>query len=167
MVLAVWPAGGAWGWPAWFADSPQTPLPAVVRVIAAERDGASLGSGCLVAVDAQHGLVVTNWHVVRDATGPITVVFPDGFRSGAVLLRTDHDWDLAALAIQRPSVGPMVLSTEPPRPGEILTIAGYGSGSYRAAAGGAPSTCRRAGICPTRWSSWTCPPDWATRAGPS
>jgi hypothetical protein len=135
MTLALWPADGAWGWPTWFADSPQPPHPAVVRVIAAERDGSSLGSGCLVAVDTQHGLVVTNWHVVRDATGPITVVFPDGFRSGAVVLRTDHDWDLAALAIQRPSAAPMVLSTEPPRPGEILTIAGYGSGSYRAAAG--------------------------------
>ena len=94
-----------------------------------------MGSGSLVAIDASHGLVVTNWHVVRDAAGPITVVFPDGFRSGAVLLRTDRDWDLAALAIQRPNAQPIMLSTEPPRPGEVLTIAGYGPGTYRAVSG--------------------------------
>jgi S1-C subfamily serine protease len=58
------------------APAAQTPHPAVVRVIAAEPNGASLGTGALVAVDEAHGLVVTNWHVVRDATGPITVVFP-------------------------------------------------------------------------------------------
>lgn len=122
--------------PATAAPAAQTPHPAVVRVIAAERDGASLGTGVLVAADEAHGLVVTNWHVVRDATGPITVVFPDGFRSGALLLKTDHDWDLAALAIQRPPAQPLPLATEPPRPGEPLSIAGYGpEGIYRVVGG--------------------------------
>jgi hypothetical protein len=108
----------------------------VVRVIAAEHDGASMGSGSLVAVDANHGLVVTNWHVVRDATGPITVVFPDGFRSGALVLRVDREWDLAALAIQKPNVQPIRVSTDTPQPGEPLTIAGYGpDGMYRAVGG--------------------------------
>ena len=138
-VLATWiallPASTAWAWPSFLAETPQIPHPAVVRVIAAETDGASLGSGSLVAVDANHGLVVTNWHVVRDATGPITVVFSNGFRSGAIVLRTDRDWDLAALAIQRPNVQPLLISTEPPRPGDVLTIAGYGSGAYRALSG--------------------------------
>jgi hypothetical protein len=129
------PAATAWGWPSFLAETSQSPHPAVVRVIAAESDGASLGSGSLVAVDANHGLVVTNWHVVRDATGAITVVFPNGFRSGAIVLRTDREWDLAALAIQRPNVQPLLVSTEPPRPGEALTIAGYGPGPYRALAG--------------------------------
>jgi len=88
-----------------------------------------------VAVNESSGLIVTNWHVVRDAAGPIVVFFPDGFRSGAYLLRTDRDWDLAALAIWRPSVPPIPLSNEAPRPGEEVTIAGYGSGSYRAVTG--------------------------------
>jgi hypothetical protein len=118
------------------APKAQVPQPAVVRVIAAENDGASMGSGSLVAVDTNHGLVVTNWHVVRDATGPITVVFPDGFRSGALILRVDRDWDLAALAIQKPNVQPIRVSTETPQPGEPLTIAGYGpDGVYRAVGG--------------------------------
>ena len=123
-------------WPSTAAPAAQIPHPAVVRVIAAEQDGALLGTGALVFIDEAHGLVVTNWHVVRDATGPITVVFPDGFRSGALLLKADRDWDLAALAIQRPRVQPLPLATEAPRPGEPLSIAGYGpEGAYRAVMG--------------------------------
>ncbi len=109
--------------------------PAVVRVVATDRDGFSLGSGTLVAVSEHHGLVVTNWHVVRDAAGPIAVVFPNGFRSQALVLKTDPVWDLAALAIWRPNVEPVPLSNTAPRPGEPLTIAGYGSGQYRTITG--------------------------------
>lgn len=119
------------------ASSSAEPHPAVVRVLTRDRDGASsLGSGVLVAVSGQHGLVVTNWHVVRDAVGAVTVVFPDGFRSGATVLRTDRDWDLAALAIWRPDAEPVPLSALAPQHGEPLTIAGYGpSGQYRAVTG--------------------------------
>ena len=135
ILVVIYPAVAA-AWPLPIAPSAQIPHPAVVRVIAAEPDAESMGTGALVAVDAAHGLVVTNWHVVRDATGSITVVFPDGFRSGALVLKTDRDWDLAALAIQRPRVQPLPLAIEPPRAGEPLSIAGYGpEGVYRAAAG--------------------------------
>ena len=115
--------------------SPEDAHPAVVRVIARDRNSTSYGSGALVAVSETHGIVVTNWHVIRDATGPIRVVFPDGFDSGATVMKVDRDWDLAALAIWRPNARPIALATRPPRPGEILTIAGYGRGWYRAAAG--------------------------------
>ncbi|MEI8372655.1 MAG: serine protease [Planctomycetota bacterium] len=136
-VLVAFCPAIAMAWPSLVAHSAQPTHPAVVRIIAAEQNGASsLGTGALVAVDEAHGLVVTNWHVVRDATGPITVVFSDGFRSGARLLKTDRDWDLAALAIQRPQVQPLPLATEPPRPGEPLSIAGYGpEGAYLAVTG--------------------------------
>jgi hypothetical protein len=135
VFLALFPTA-ALAWPTMLAPTTQVPQPAVVRVIAAESDGASMGSGSLVAVDVNHGLVVTNWHVVRDATGPITVVFPDGFRSRALVLRVDRDWDLAALAIQKPNVQPIRVSTETPQRGEPLTIAGYGpDGVYRAVGG--------------------------------
>ena len=113
----------------------QRPHPAVVRVIAPERSATSAGSGALVAVNERHGLVVTNWHVVRDATAPVMVVFPDGFSSFARVLKTDRDWDLAALLIWRPKVEPIPLADAAPRRGDALTIAGYGSGSYRAVAG--------------------------------
>ena len=121
--------------PPFGANTAGQPHPAVVRVIVPEGAGMSLGSGALVAVTDKLGLVVTNWHVVSDAKGQIVVAFPDGFRSGATLIRTDRDWDLAALAVWRPGVDPIPLATRPPQPGEPLTIAGYGSGRYRAVTG--------------------------------
>jgi hypothetical protein len=107
----------------------------VVRVVVPERGAMAYGSGALVAARGQHGLVLTNWHVVRGATGPIHVHFPDGFYSRAVVLRADRDWDLAALRIARPRVRPIALANRAPQPGEPLTIAGYGSGQYRVATG--------------------------------
>jgi hypothetical protein len=117
------------------APRQQPAHPAVVRVIVAERGTVSYGSGALVGVDQTLGLVVTNWHVIRDAAGPIMVVFPDGFRSTATVLAADRHWDLAALAIRRPRVQPIGLASDTPRRGDLLTIAGYGPGSYRASAG--------------------------------
>lgn len=122
-----------------YAPAPTGPTarihPAVVRVITPLRDGMALGSGTLIAVNDTQGLVISNWHVVEGAAGPISVLFPDGFSSTAVVLKTDRDWDLAALLIRRPNVEPVPLATYAPRRGEVLTIAGYGGGTYRAAAG--------------------------------
>lgn len=119
----------------WSGLGADQPHPAVVRVVVSEGQTMSLGSGTLVAARGRHGLIITNWHVVRDARGPINVIFPDGFRSGASVLATDADWDLAALAIWRPNVEPVRLSPRPPQLDEELSIAGYGSGKYRSASG--------------------------------
>ncbi|MEN6450666.1 MAG: serine protease, partial [Thermoguttaceae bacterium] len=135
VIFVVFAASSASAEPGAWAVSSYQPHPAVVRVVAPERDGMSLGSGSLVAVNEHFGLVLTNWHVVRDAAGQVGVLFPDGFRSAATVARVDRDWDLAALVIWRPKVQPISLSSQAPRPGEMLTIAGYGSGSYRAASG--------------------------------
>jgi S1-C subfamily serine protease len=113
-------------------QAPATPPhPAVVRVIVPERNGASYGSGTLVDVRDEFGLVVTNWHVVCDLAGAPTVVFPDGFRSAAQVVKVDREWDLAALVIWKPRVSPVPLAERAPRPGEKLAIAGYGGGPYR------------------------------------
>lgn len=109
--------------------------PAVVRVVTPLSDGTSYGSGTLVGHTQQLGLVVTNWHVVRGATGTIMVLFPDGFHSAARILKTDQEWDLAALAIWRPNVQPVPVAAYTPQRGEFLTIAGYGSGWYQASTG--------------------------------
>jgi hypothetical protein len=95
----------------------------------------SFGSGTLVDVRDQFGLVVTNWHVVRDSRGTVEVVFPDGFRSHARPLKVDSNWDLAALVIWRPQIEPVKIARQPPRPGDPLTIHGYGRGQYRIATG--------------------------------
>jgi S1-C subfamily serine protease len=111
------------------------PHPSVARIIVPEDGATAYGSGTLVGVRDQHGLVVTNWHVVRDAVGLVEVVFPDGFRSHARPLKVDSDWDLAALVIWRPNMEPVKIATQPPRPGDLLTIHGYGRGKYRIATG--------------------------------
>jgi serine protease Do len=116
-------------------SAPQTPHPSVARIIVPERDGVAYGSGTLVDVNDRYGLVVTNWHVVEAAARDITVVFPDGFRSAGYVLKTDRDWDLAAVAIWKPKTLPVRLANEAPKPGELLTIAGYGSGDYRTSTG--------------------------------
>jgi S1-C subfamily serine protease len=114
---------------------PATPHPAVARIIAPEHGATAFGSGTLIDVRDQFGLVVTNWHVVRDAVAAVEVAFPNGFRSHARPLKVDQDWDLAALVIWRPTIEPVPLAAQPPRPGDVLTIHGYGQGPYRIATG--------------------------------
>jgi hypothetical protein len=111
------------------------PHPAVARVIVPEGDATSYGSGTLIDARDQFGLVITNWHVVRDAQGPVEVLFPGGYRSKARALKVDADWDLAALVIWRPPIEPVRLSVAAPQPGDQLTICGYGQGMYRSATG--------------------------------
>jgi len=111
------------------------PHPSVVRIIAPEGNATSYGTGTLVDVRDRYGLVVTNWHVVCDATDPVEVCFPDGFRSRARALKFDPDWDLAALVVWRPAAKPVAIADQPPQPGDALTIHGYGRGQYRVAHG--------------------------------
>lgn len=109
--------------------------PAVARIVAPGEGSISYGSGTLVYANDQYGLVVTNWHVINEVTGPISVHFPDGFYSLGTVQNVDRDWDLALIAIRKPTASPVALAAKAPQPGEILTIAGYGSGYYRAASG--------------------------------
>lgn len=112
------------------------PHPAVARIVVPEQGAISYGSGTLIDVRDNFGLVITNWHVVRDASDTIEVVFPDGFTSKARALKVDADWDLAALVVWRPKhIEPVSIAAEAPRPGDGLTICGYGQGNYRCATG--------------------------------
>jgi hypothetical protein len=121
-----------------FADyllSGQTPHPAVVRIVAAEQGAASLGSGVLVDANHEQAIVLTNWHVVRDSRSAVLVQFPDGFQTAGTVVRMDEAWDLAAIVIWKPPAIPVPLAATPPNPGDLLTIAGYGRGPYRAQTG--------------------------------
>ncbi len=110
--------------------------PAVVRIDVHGRDGVVYhGSGTLVAVSGQGGIVVTNWHVIRDGIGDIFARFPDGFVANATVIKVDKTWDLAALVIVRPNVQPVEISANIPKIGDALTIAGYGRGTYRHSSG--------------------------------
>src|SRR5262245_21583518 len=133
---ALWPFSSPRSHAIYDSDGgPVTPHPAVARIIVPEGDSTAYGTGTLVGVREDRALVVTNWHVVHDSKGIVEVVFPNGFRSRAKPLKVDSDWDLAALVIWRPPIDPVKLSTDPPRPGDALTIHGYGQGQYRIATG--------------------------------
>lgn len=109
----------------------QTPHPAVARIIAPEQSSTSLGSGVLVDINRNQGLVLTNWHVVRESRSAVLVQFPDGFQSAGTVVRWDEAWDLAALVIWKPTATPVPIAGAPPAVGEPLTIAGFGRGPYR------------------------------------
>lgn len=108
-----------------------TPHPAVARIVAPEQSSTSLGSGVLVDVNRNQGLVLTNWHVVRESKSAVLVQFADGFQSAGTVVRWDEAWDLAALVIWKPKATPVRLAETPPAIGDMLTIAGFGRGPYR------------------------------------
>jgi len=150
-TLAIFSTGSAiaqqswWGWgfggnptASWSAENladymytGHTPHPAVARIVAPESSGASLGSGVLVDVNQSQGLVLTNWHVVRDSKSAVLVQFPDGFQSAGTVVRWDEAWDLAAIVVWKPAAMPIPVAEAPPQIGERLTIAGFGRGVYR------------------------------------
>ncbi|MFM7205235.1 MAG: serine protease [Planctomycetaceae bacterium] len=157
LAVAAWAATASaqqsswWGWSLGFGGNPtanwstehladymytgHTPHPAVARIVAPESGGASLGSGVLVDANRTQGLVLTNWHVVRDSRSAVLVQFPDGFQSAGTVIRWDEAWDLAAVVVWRPAATPVPIAAAPPQIGERLTIAGFGRGVYREQAG--------------------------------
>lgn len=106
------------------------PRPAVARITAAEGPSKISGSGVLVT-SGTGVVVLTNWHVVRSHRHSLTVTWPDGSSSPAKVIASDDAWDLAALAVTRPSAMPVAIAAAAPKLGEPLTIAGYGpEGKY-------------------------------------
>jgi hypothetical protein len=79
--------------------------------------------------------VLTNDHVIRDSRSAVLVQFPGGFQSAGTVIRWDEAWDLAAIVIWRPPATPVAIADAPPVPGEQLTIAGFGRGTYREESG--------------------------------
>jgi hypothetical protein len=137
ILLALSHAREAWG-----QSSPNAaavplgqPHPAVARIRSLESNATSFGSGTLIYRQAKQGILITNYHVIKDAQDDILVTFPSGFRSSAKVVATDPRWDLAALLIWAPEIQPVVITDNPAKPGDTLTIAGYGSGRYQASSG--------------------------------
>ena len=131
----------------------------MARIIVPERQGTAFGSGTLVDVNSQYGLVITNWHVVEAANGQIMVQFPDGFRSPGEVLKSDRDWDLAALRIQRPNVQPVRLSPKAPARVKLCRLPATDRAPIAPSAGGALSTLHQARTSPSKW--------WNSRPAPA
>ena len=119
-------------------EGESTPIASVVRLIAFEKTGQSFGSGSYIGNFGEYGLILSNWHVVKDSDGLVHIHFPNGFSSfGAVIDFDDEKWDLATIVISKPPSGvvPIPIAQRFPVPGEPLWIAGHGSGIYRLAGG--------------------------------
>ncbi|MDR0869650.1 MAG: trypsin-like peptidase domain-containing protein, partial [Planctomycetaceae bacterium] len=114
-----------------------SPLPNVVRVVAFDKHGQSLGSGSYIGNYGEYGLILSNWHVTDKTEGLVHIHFPNGFSSYGAVIQADTLWDLTLIVISHPpqSVPRLPVSSSEPKPGDALRIAGYGAGSYRIAGG--------------------------------
>ena len=113
------------------------PITSVVRLIAFEKGGQSFGSGSYIGNSGEYGLILSNWHVVKDGDGLLHIHFPNGFSTFGAVIDSVEKWDLAIIVVSKPpsNVVPLQISRSIPVPGEPLWIAGHGSGSYRLAGG--------------------------------
>ena len=116
-------------------------LPAVVWIQSARKNGSTSGSGSLV--DAERGLVLTNYHVVED--NPRATVFFPLFRDGKAVAEKSYyrdraarlgvaarvvvasrTTDLAVLQLERVPEGvtPLALADQSPDPGDTVHSVG-------------------------------------------
>ena len=115
-------------------------LPYVIRLIAFDNNGQSFGTGSYVGTHGGYGIILTNWHVIMETPEEARLVhvhFPSGFSSFGAIIKSDHKWDLALVAISKPpqSIPTLAISQVVSKPGDPLWIAGFGSGTYRIAEG--------------------------------
>ena len=109
------------------ATLPAATQAAIVRVVNTRGRSRALGSGTLVDVADESGLVVTCAHLFRDGAGTVQVVFPNRQAHSAQLVRIDTAADLAALRISAPGVQPVRVAQQSPRQGDPLVSCGYGN----------------------------------------
>lgn len=102
--------------------------PAVVTVIVTTRQGRGSGSGVVIS---EQGHIVTNNHVVENATG-LRVLFADGTLQEARLIGTDPLNDIAVIRVQGavPGVASIGDSTKL-QPGETVLAIGSPLGNFR------------------------------------
>ncbi len=82
-------------------------MPSVVQIETATAQGGATGSGVVIRAD---GYILTNNHVVADATGGnVTVLFSDGHKEAATVVGTSEDYDLAVVHVQDAELTPLVL----------------------------------------------------------
>lgn len=107
------------------------PRAGVVRVETSDGPSTSSGSGILVKSSESHGIVLTNWHVVRTHRHGVRVCWPGGSKVAGKVVKWDDAWDLAAIVVEAPPVRPVAVSAKAPHLGDVLTIAGYGPSPHR------------------------------------
>jgi putative serine protease PepD len=87
------------------ADSVAGVAAAVLASVVSVSAGDGTGSGFVISED---GYVITNHHVIRDAS-TIELAFPDGSSAPAEVVGTSPSYDLAVLWVERDDLVPVVL----------------------------------------------------------
>jgi len=105
----------------------------IVNPVEETEDGfkASTGTGTLLARTETHGVVVTCAHVVDnclEGKNPL-VIFPNGFKSKAIIVKSDSESDVAVLLIVRPDIEPLAWSPDAVKIFESVTVCGYDGGA--------------------------------------
>ncbi len=109
-----------------------------------ERQTESLGSG--VIVDARHGYVLTNNHVIEKAD-QITVTLRDGRHLNAKLIGTDPESDIAVLQIQADNLTALPLADSSKlRVGDFVVAIGNPFGLGQTVTSGIVSALGRSGL---------------------
>jgi hypothetical protein len=99
---------------------------AIARITNDRDSVRAAGTGTLVDVDAERGLIVTCAHLFREGVGTLRVTFPNRQTFTARLEKIDAGADLAALSIDSPAIDPVALAEKFPERGDPLVSCGYG-----------------------------------------
>jgi 2-alkenal reductase len=97
--------------------------PGVVTIRVLSEEGSGLGSGFVID---KEGHIITNFHVVRDAT-ELEIDFPSGFKTRGTILGTDLDSDIAVIKVDVPpeELAPLPLGdSDSIRVGQIVVAIG-------------------------------------------
>ncbi len=111
--------------------------PSVVTVVNRLGSGREQGRGSGFVVDADHGYVLTNNHVVANVSGTGTgasfdVIFEDGRKVTGRLVGRDEETDVAILDIGRQTVKPLALGNSDQVPiGATVIAIGSALGEFR------------------------------------
>ena len=115
-------------------------LPSVERI----QETASLGSG--VIVDAEHGLILTNDHVIKDAY-EINVTLTDGRELRADILGRDADTDVALIQVQADKLTQIPMADSSAlRVGDFVVAVGNPFGLGQTVTSGIVSALGRSGL---------------------
>lgn len=111
---------------------------------AIERKTQSLGSG--VIVDAKRGLVLTNNHVIANAT-QITVILGDGRQLEAELIGTDPETDVAVVKIEAENIVDIrIADSDALKVGDFVVAIGNPFGLSQTVTSGIVSALSRSGL---------------------
>jgi len=133
-----------------YADRLAGTLPSVVRIVTLSAEGGGearvLGSGSGAVIDANAGLIVTNSHVVRDASR-FRIEFTDGTQADAQLVGKDDLTDIGVLRVTKRGLTQIPLGDSSTlRTGDVAFAIGHPLGLDQTVTMGIISGLGRSGV---------------------